>query len=133
MPQALKLMNIQWSEGLSDITGVTGQAILRAIVAGERDPVQLAQWRNPACTSSPDQLAKALTGTWREEQLFMLKQAVELYTDDTAKSRECEAPIERQLAAMKPRFESDAPPPTLPPVKPGSTSKISLRTTCGRI
>jgi transposase len=83
MQQALKLMNIQLSEVLSDITGVTGQAILRAIVAGERDPVKLAQWRNPACKSSTDQIAKALTGTWREEELFILKQAVELYDDYT--------------------------------------------------
>jgi transposase len=67
MQQALKLMNIQLSKVLSHITGVTGQAILRAIVAGERDPVKLAQWRNPACKSSTDQIAKALTGTWREE------------------------------------------------------------------
>jgi transposase len=63
MQQALKLMNIQLSEGLTDITGVTGQAILRAIVHGERDPLTLAQLRNPACKSSEDDIAKALTGT----------------------------------------------------------------------
>ena len=73
MQQALKLMNIQLSEVLTDITGVTGQAILRAILGGERDPLKLAQWRNPACKSSTDQIAKALTGTWREELLFILK------------------------------------------------------------
>jgi transposase len=123
MQQALKLMNIQLSEVLTDITGVTGQAILRAILGGERDPLKLAQWRNPACKSSTDQIAKALTGTWREELLFILKQAVELYDDYTAKLRECDAQIERQFAAMKPRFESDDPSPPMPPVKPGSTSK----------
>ena len=123
MQQALKLMNIQLSEVLTDITGVTGQAILRAILGGERDPLKLAQWRNPACKSSTDQIAKALTGTWREELLFILKQAVELYDDYTAKLRECDAQIERQFAAMKPRFESDDPSPPMPPVKPGSKSK----------
>lgn len=123
MQQALKLMHIQLSEVLTDITGVTGQAILRAIVAGERDPVKLAQWRNPACKSSTDQLAKALTGTWREELLFILQQALELYDDYTAKLRACDAQIERQFAAMKPRFEGDEPPSPMPPVKPGSKSK----------
>ena len=58
--------------------GTTGQAILRAIVAGERDAVRLAQWRHPACHSSEDTIAKALTGDWKEEQWFVLKQSLEL-------------------------------------------------------
>jgi len=123
MQQALTRMNIQLREVLTEITGVTGQAILRAIVAGERDLVKRAQWRNPACKSSTDQIAKALTGTWREEQLFILKQAVEWYDDDTAKIRAGEAQIERPCAALQPRVARDAPPPTLPPVQPGATSK----------
>lgn len=123
MQQALKLMNIQLSEVLSDITGVTGQAILRAIVAGERDPLKLAQLRNPACQSSEDEIAKALTGTWRDEQLFILRQMLDLYDYYTAKIGECDIHLERQFAAMKPRFESDAPLPPRPPAKPGSKSK----------
>jgi transposase len=121
-PQALKLMNLQVSEVRTEITGVTGQAILRAIVGGERDPLKRAQWRNPAWKSSTDQIATALTGTWRDERLCMLKQALELSDDYTAKLRACDAQIERQCAPMKPRVESDDAPPPLPPVKPGSQS-----------
>jgi len=123
MQQALKLMNIQLAEVLSDVTGVTGQAVLRAMVQGERDPLKLAQLRNPACKSSEDEIAKALTGTWRAEQLFILKQALELYDYYTTKVSECDAHLEQQFAAMKPRFESDAPLPQLPPAKRGSNSK----------
>src|SRR4051812_28882263 len=70
MQKALQQMNIQLERVLSDIMGVTGQVIIRAIVAGERDPVVLAQHRNPACKSSTDTIAKALTGTWKAELLL---------------------------------------------------------------
>ncbi len=79
MQKALQQMNIQLAHVLSDITGETGLAILRAIVAGERDGVKLAQLRNPHCKSPAETLAKALTGDWTEEQLFVLKQSLELY------------------------------------------------------
>jgi transposase len=127
MQKALKLMNIQLSEVLTDITGVTGQAILRAIVHGERDPLKLAQLRNPACKSSADDLAKALTGSWRTEQLFILQQALELFDFYTHQIAACDAQIERQFAVMKPRFESDEPLGPLPCVKPGSKSKNQPR------
>lgn len=127
MQKALKLMNIQLSEVLTDITGVTGQAILRAIVHGERDPLKLAQLRNPACKSSADDLAKALTGTWRDEQVFILQQALALFDFYTHQLAACDARVEQQFAAMKPRFESDAPPRPLPRVKPGSKSKNQPR------
>ena len=61
--KALQQMNIQLERVLSDISGVTGQAIVRAIVEGERNPVALAQLRNPACKSSEETIAKALSGT----------------------------------------------------------------------
>ena len=123
MQKALKLMNLQLRAGLTDITGVTGQAILRAIVHGERDPLRLAQWRTAACTSSADVMAKALTGTWRDEQVFMLTQALEFFDFYTRRIAACDAQIERQFAAMKPRFTSDEPSMPLPRVKPGSQSK----------
>jgi transposase len=127
MQKALKLMNIQLSEVLTDITGVTGQAILRAIVHGERDPLTLAQLRNPACKSSADDLAKALTGTWRAEQLFILQQALALFDFYTHQLAACDAQIERQFAVMKPRFEHDEPLGPLPRVKLGSKSKNQPR------
>jgi transposase len=125
--KALKLMNMQLSEVLTDLTGVTGQAIWRAIVHGERDPLTLAQWRNPAGKSSADDLAKALTGTWRDEQVCILPQALALFAFYTHQLAECEARVEPQFAAMKPRFESDKPPRPLPRVKPGSKSKNQPR------
>ncbi len=64
MQKALVQMNIQVTQVLSDITGLTGLAMIRAIVAGERDPVTLAQLRDPNCKSSQAQIAKAVTGTW---------------------------------------------------------------------
>ncbi len=91
MQKALVQMNIQLTQVLSDITGLTGLAIIRAIVAGERDPVTLAQLRKPNCKSSEDQIAKALTGTWREEQLFVLQQALALFDYSTALVAECDA------------------------------------------
>jgi transposase len=127
LQKALKLMNIQLSEVLTDITGVTGQAILCAIVQGERDPLKRAQLRNPACKSSEDDLAKALTGTWRAEQLFILQQALELFDFYTHQLAACDAQIERQFAVMKPRFESDEPLGPVPRVKPGSKSKNQPR------
>jgi transposase len=125
--KALTLMNIQLSEGLTEITGVTGQAILRAIVQGARDPLKLAQRRNPACTSAADDLANALTGTWRAEPWFSLPHALEFFDFDTHQLAACDAQIERQFAVMKPRFESDKPLGPLPRVKPGSTSKHQPR------
>jgi transposase len=106
---------------------VTGQVILRASVHGERDPLKLAQLRNPACKSSEDDRAKALTGTWRDEQVCMLPQALALFDFSTQQLAECEARVEPQLAAMKPRVESDEPPRPWPRVKPGSTSKHQPR------
>jgi transposase len=123
LQKTLKLMTMQLSEVLTDITGVSGQAILRASVAGERDPVKLTQLRNPACKSSADKIAKALSGTWRDELLFMLQQALALFDYYTQKIAECDAQIERQFAAMKPRFESEEPPAPLPRTKGGSKSK----------
>lgn len=110
MQKALLQMNLQLTQVLKDITGVTGMTILRAIVAGERDPVQLAQARDKRCESTPDEIAKALTGNYRPEHLFALKQALALYDFYTAQLRECDAEIERQFRAIKPVTDDDLPP-----------------------
>lgn len=123
LQKALHQMNIQLDRVLADITGTTGMAILRAIVAGERDPVGLAQLRNPGCKSSEEKLAKAMEGTWQAPYLFVLKQALELYDFYTQQLTVCDAEIERYYGAMKPRFESELDPTALPAAKPGSKSK----------
>jgi transposase len=124
MQQALKVMNLQLSEVITDITGATGLAIIRAIVAGERDVVRLAQLRNPACKASTDTIAKALTGTWKAEQLFVLQQALTIYEVYTAQIALCDGQIEHYLQAMEARSgDPDAPLPDLPAVKAKSKSK----------
>src|SRR6266496_2775022 len=90
MIQALKHMNIQLNLVLTDITGKSGLAILRAIVAGERDPQQLACFRQPGCKHSEAEIVKALTGTWDAAQLFVLQQAVDLFDYYTTKILACD-------------------------------------------
>ena len=123
MQQALKVMNIQLSVVLSDITGETGQAIVRAIVAGERDPKVLAELRHPNCKATVAEITKALTGTWQAPQLFILKQALELFDFYTVQLDACDREMERMYQAVESRGEKDAPLPDLPKAKPGSKSK----------
>lgn len=79
MQKALQLMNIQLTQVLSDIVGVTGMKIIRAIIAGEHNPTKLASYRNGQCKHSEAEIAKALTGNYRQEHLFALQQAVALF------------------------------------------------------
>ena len=110
MQKALHEMNVQLTQALSDITGVTGQAIIRAIVAGERDPLILAQLRDPHCAKPETELVKALTGNYRAEHVFALKQALALYDAYTEQIRECDQEIERQYTVLKPIHDDDLPP-----------------------
>jgi transposase len=116
MQKALYQMNLQLPQVVADITGETGMAIVRAIVSGERDSVKLAQRRNPRCQSSEETIAKALTGAWKEEHLFALRQSLELYDFYSQQVTVCDAQIERQYAAIKPRWDpaSDGPASTKP-------------------
>lgn len=111
MQKALLQMNIQLSQAVTDITGVTGQKIIRAILAGERDPKELAALREPGCKKSAEEIAKALTGTWREEHLFVLKQALALYDFYTEQICECDEEIERMYSETRPDWvESELKP-----------------------
>jgi len=124
MQKALQQMNVQLERILSDIMGTTGQAIIRAIVDGERDPVILAQFRNPGCKSSEETIARALRGTWKDEQVFVLKQALLIYDVYTVHLGECDAQIEQYLQGMDSRSgDPQAPLPDLPPAKRDSRSK----------
>jgi len=111
MQKALDLMNIQLTNVLSDITGRTGMQIMRAIVAGQHDPITLAQYRDGRCRSSEAEIAKALSGHYRAEQLFALQQALELYDFYNQQIQACDAEIERKYATIKPVFDSDRQPP----------------------
>jgi transposase len=122
MQKALLQMNIQLSQALSDVTGTTGQAIIRAIIAGERDPYKLAALRNYRCKKDEEEIAKALTGTWREEHLFILKQSMEMYDFYTRQIEACDDEIEQVYQQTRP---SDGPDdlPELPQHKRKSRSK----------
>jgi hypothetical protein len=117
MQKALHQMNIQLDQVISDITGETGMAIIRAIVGGEQNGVKLAQCRDPRCKSSEETIAKALTGNWRPEHLFALRQSLELFDFYTQQVIACDAQIEAQYTSIKPRWEMPTGPlhPALTP------------------
>jgi transposase len=106
MQKALLQMNVQLSQALSDVTGDTGQAIIRAIVSGERDPHKLAELRDRNCRKSEEEIGKALTGTWRAEHLFILKQSLEMYDFYTNQIEVCDIEIDRMYALTRPDWEA---------------------------
>ena len=97
MQKALEQMNLKLTQVVSDITGVTGMLIIGAILEGERDPVKLAQLRDPRCRQSEDEIALALQGTWRPEHLFALRQAYNLYQFHHRQISECDEQVETEL------------------------------------
>ena len=101
MQKSLVQMNIQLAEVLSDIMGATGQAIIRAIVAGERDPHVLAAYRHSRVRRSEEDIVRALRGNWREEHLFVLAQSLAIYDSLAQRVLECDAKIEALLAPLK--------------------------------
>jgi transposase len=114
MQKALQQMNIQLPQVLDDITGESGMRIVRAIVSGERGAVKLAQLRNPRCQSPEETFAKALTGDWKDEHVFVLKQSLEMYDFYTQQVADCDAQIRQQYSVMKPRWEGKSQNSTLP-------------------
>jgi transposase len=78
MQKSLEQMNVRVHRAVSDIDGVTGMAILRAIVDGERNARNLAKLRDPRCRKSEEEIAEQLSGNWREDHLFSLQQALRL-------------------------------------------------------
>jgi transposase len=100
LQKALEQMNVKLAEVVSDVTGVTGLAIIRAILAGQRDPMELAKLRHERCRRTEAEVARALYGNWREEHLFALRQALELYETYQAQLRACDDRIERHLGTF---------------------------------
>jgi len=97
MQKALTQMNIQLANVISDVVGETGQRILRAIVAGERDGLALARLKNARIHASEQEIAASLQGSWRAEHLFALKQALDAFDFCAQQLSECDAQIEAQL------------------------------------
>jgi transposase len=109
MQKALMQMNVQLHHAVADITGATGMRIIRAIVAGNHAPEQLAAYRDVRCHASEATIREALTGNYRPEHVFALRQALELYDFHQAKIAECDAEIEAVLRLLS---EPVTPPET---------------------
>jgi transposase len=116
MQKALTEMNLQLHHVVADITGATGLRIIRAILAGERDPYVLARLRHYSCHSSAETIAKGLTGSYRNEHLFALEQALALYEAYHEKASACDVRIEavlKELVIDRGRSGSTPLPPPL--------------------
>ena len=116
MQKALEQMNLKLTEVLSDITGLTGKTIIRAILRGTRAPEKLAKYRDKGCKASEAEIAEALTGSYREEHLFELKLAYEAWQFCLGQMGKVDGQIALQLGRMK----GDR---ALPPLKPKARPK----------
>ena len=101
MQKALVQMNLQLTEVLTDVMGMTGQAIVRAIVAGERDPKVLASHRHGRIKASAADIERALTGNWRDEHLFVLQQALAMFDSLAQRVLDCDTKIEALLVPLR--------------------------------
>jgi len=109
--KALTEMNIQLANVISDISGMTGMAILRAIVSGERNPQALARLKGERIHASREEIAQSLEGNWRSELLFVLEQSLALYDTYQQKVADCNLRIEAHLQSMEPKTTAEQPPP----------------------
>ena len=135
--KALTEMNVQLHRVISDITGTTGMRILRAIVAGERNPQVLAAMKDRRIKASEGDIAAALTGDYRAEQLFILQQELQLYEIYQQQMAACDGEIERHLNDFIDKVDPDTDPPPKPKRRgkkqPGNAPDFDLRTHLYRI
>ncbi len=118
MQKALTQMNIQLANVISDLSGWTGQRIVRAILAGERDPVTLASLSHPGIHATRDTIAKSLEGTWQPDLMFVLQQEVAMYDAYQQRIAECDQALERHLKGVADKVADrfpDAEPSETPP------------------
>ena len=131
MQKALAQMNIQLGNVIADIAGETGQKIVRAILAGERDGAKLAKLKNLRIRASDEEIVKSLRGNWREEHLFALKQAVELYDAYARALEECDRQLVSRLESLA-RHELPAAPAKRRG-RPPSSTKVQWRNALFRV
>jgi len=112
MQKALTAMNVQLSNTLSDLSGMSGQAIIRAILGGERDPYRLADLCHARVQATREEVARSLEGNWRDEVLFELQQAVDSYDFTQRQLHACDEQLQQYLAEL----------PTHPLSAPGASS-----------
>ena len=127
MQKSLDQMNVRVHRAVSDIDGVTGMAMLRAIVAGERDAQKLAQLRDRRCSKTQQEIAEQLTGHWREDHLFSLQQALKMYDAVQERIAAYEQEILRQLGEME---EPGQRGQTAPPLQNANKTKAIKKDFC---
>src|SRR6267378_1958771 len=110
MQKALTQMNIQLANVLSEVSGVTGQAIIQAILTGERDPRKLAAFRDKRVKAREEEIARSLEGNWQEDLLFMLKQEQDGYEFCQKQIAECDARLEQYLQQTPDRSQGASLP-----------------------
>ena len=110
MQKVLTEMNIQLSNVLSDLSGLSGMRIIGAILEGERDPWELAALVHPGVKATPEDIVKSLEGNWREELLFLLKQHVELYRIYQQKVRDCDLQLRQHLELLGSKVDLNRQP-----------------------
>src|ERR1700730_7035267 len=114
MQKSLDQMNVRVHRAVSDIDGVTGRAILRAIAGGERDAQKLAKFRNARCSKTEQEIAEQLNGHWREDHVFSMERGLKMYVARQEWLAAFEQAVHRRLGEM----EADDPPqPTAPPLQ----------------
>ena len=111
MQKALTQMNVKLQQVIRDITGKTGMDIIEAIAGGERNPRKLARLRDPRIKANEATIAKSLRGHWRDEHIFELTQALELYRFYQDKIAQCDREIEAQLERFEDRSDGEPPAP----------------------
>ncbi len=136
MQKALDQMNVLVHRAVTDMTGTTGMAIIRAIVAGERDPLRLAAMRDGRCGHSEEQIAQFLTGTWHEEHLFNLAMALRMYDHVSAIIVEYDTQLDVELKLLQPEERASEPCPSHPKLakarKLKANGELALRETLWR-
>jgi transposase len=109
MQKALTQMNLQLANVISDLSGSTGQKIVRAILGGERDPEKLAALTDPRVQASRAEVAKSLEGNWRPELLFVLQQEVDMYDTYQKRMAECDQQLQKHLTTFTDKGDPDQP------------------------
>jgi hypothetical protein len=117
MQKALVEMNLQLHNVISDITGVTGMRILRDIVAGVTDPAALAMHRDYRCRASEQEIAASLTGNYRTEHLFALRQNLELFDTIQRQIQDCDGEVETLLHRLARKHDKSKQPVPRPRCK----------------
>jgi len=125
MQKSLDQMNVQVHRAVTDLTGLTGMAIVRAIVGGERDPARLAMHRDRRCRKSADEIARYLTGNWRDEHLFNLASALRLFDTLESEIAAYEAQLLKEIASLQPPDRQEEPVPPHP--NPAKEKAIKAR------